>query len=145
MSEQTAERGRVLAIDDEQAFLEMYQDLLSAEGYQVETAQSYAGALQQLDRGGWSVVLVDLQLRGCGGPDLGLELIAEARHRAPDAEVILVSALASVTAIERALSAGACDYLEKDLNFESTLRAKVRKAMHRRAVIAASEPKDDAR
>ena len=37
--------GRILIIDDDDAFLETYQEILSAEGYDVETATTRAQAL----------------------------------------------------------------------------------------------------
>ena len=65
-----ASRGRILIVDDDQAFLDAYDDLLSGTGYQVETARTQAEALRRLDAPGWSVVLVDQKLQGPGGPQL---------------------------------------------------------------------------
>jgi CheY-like chemotaxis protein len=121
--------GRILIIDDDPAFLDTYDDLLSVEGYTVETAKSHAEALRRLDEPGWSVVLVDQKLQGPGGPDTGLDLIAESRRRAPGAKAILVTAYASKDAVERAFREGAYDYLEKTQVFEALLRVKTRNAM----------------
>lgn len=121
--------GRILIVDDDPAFLETYDELLSAEGYQVETARTHADALRQLDQPGWSVILVDQKLQGPGGPDLGLDLIVESRRRSPGAKVLLVTAYASREAIERAFREGAYDYLEKTPTFEAMLRVKMRNAM----------------
>jgi CheY-like chemotaxis protein len=121
--------GRILIVDDDPAFLETYEDLLSAEGYVVETAKSHSDALRRLDEPGWSVVLVDQKLQGPGGPDIGLDLIIEARRRAPGAKAMLVTAYASRDAVERAFRDGAYDYLEKTPVFEALLRVKVRNAM----------------
>lgn len=47
---------RILIIDDDDdAFLETYQEILSAEGYDVETATTRAQALVRLDEPGWGV------------------------------------------------------------------------------------------
>jgi CheY-like chemotaxis protein len=53
--------GRILTVDDAPVFLETYDELLSAEGYAVETATSSAQALRRLDEPGWSVASA-----GCG-------------------------------------------------------------------------------
>lgn len=121
--------GRILIVDDDPAFIETYKDLLAAEGYTVETATSHATALRRLDEPGWSVILVDQKLQGPGGPDTGLDLIAESRSRAPGAKVLLVTAYASKEAVERAFREGAYDYLEKTPVFEAMLHVKVRNAM----------------
>jgi CheY-like chemotaxis protein len=121
--------GRILIVDDDPAFIETYKDLLSAEGYTVETATSHATALRRLDELGWSVILIDQKLQGPGGPDIGLDLITESRSRAPGAKVLLVTAYASKEAVERAFREGAYDYLEKTPVFEAMLHVKVRNAM----------------
>lgn len=121
--------GRILIVDDDPAFIETYKDLLAAEGYTVETATTHAAALRGLDEPGWSVVLVDQKLQGPGGPDTGLDLIAESRSRAPGAKVLLVTAYASKEAVERAFREGAYEYLEKTPVFEAMLHVKVRNAM----------------
>ncbi|EYF08829.1 response regulator [Chondromyces apiculatus] len=121
--------GRILIVDDDPAFLEAYNDLLSDAGYRVVTATTHADALRLLDKPGWSIVLVDQKLQGPGGPDLGLDLITQARQRAPGAKVLLVTAYASKEAIERAFREGAYDYLEKTSVFGTMLQVKVRNAM----------------
>ncbi|WP_437629833.1 response regulator [Sorangium sp. So ce854] len=121
--------GRILIVDDDPGFLETYDDVLSAEGYTVETATTHAEALRRLDEPGWSVILVDQKLQGPGGLDTGLDLITESRRRAPGAKVLLATAYASKEAVERAFREGAYDYLEKTPVFEALLRVKVRNAM----------------
>lgn len=121
--------GRILIIDDDKAFLETYEDLLSDWGYLVERATTRTKALERLDEPGWSVVLVDQKLNGPGGPDDGLDLIAEVGIRAPGAKAILVTAYASKDAVARAFRDGAYDYLVKDDVLEALLRVKVRNAM----------------
>ncbi len=123
------DNGRILIIDDDTAFLETYEDLLSAEGYAVERAMTRTQALARLDEPGWSVVIVDQKLIGPGGPDNGLDLIGEVGLRAPGAKAILATAYASKEAVERAFRDGAYDYLEKGSVFAALLRVKVRNAM----------------
>ena len=121
--------GRILIIDDDAAFLDTYEDLLSAEGYVVERAMTRSKAFERLDEPGWGVVIVDQKLNGPGGPDDGLELLAEVAIRAPAAKTILATAYASPSAIERAFKDGAYDYLEKTSTFPALLRVKVRNAL----------------
>jgi CheY-like chemotaxis protein len=124
------ENGRILIADDEPSFLEMYQDIFAAEGYTVHTVTTRTDALRRLDEPGWGVILVDQKLQGPGGPDTGLDLIAQAQRLAPGAKAILITAYASNEAVERAFRAGAYDYIEKKGHvFDALLRVKVRNAM----------------
>lgn len=121
--------GRILIVDDNKMFLDTYHDILSREGYTVETAASKEAALQRLDEGDWDVVLLDQKLLGPSGPDQGIELVEAVHTRAPGAKPIIVTAYATQQSIERAFDAGVYDFLEKTQAFEHLLRAKVRNAV----------------
>ena len=121
--------GKILIVDDDAPFRAMYETRLGEEGYLVESAVDRASALQKLDQGGWDVILVDQKLQGEGGPDTGLDLIAEAVRRAPRAKTFLVTAYATSRAITRAFREGAYDYLQKDEFFSALLSPKLRNAV----------------
>ena len=122
--------GQILIVDDDSMFRDLYRDLLSRDGYVVETAATREEALARLDEKDWAVVILDLKLLGQQGPDEGIELIGDVRARSPGAKAIIVSAYTSGDAIERAYAAGAYDFLEKPSKFfEHHLRAKVRNAV----------------
>jgi CheY-like chemotaxis protein len=130
MSTEAAElTGRILIVDDEPTFLEAYRDVLGSEGYLVETATDRDAALDYLGQGEWDLVLIDQKLQGAGGPDSGIDLLAEVPNSCPGARPIMVTAYASDQAIERAFASGAYDYLEKNQHFEALLKAKVRAAL----------------
>jgi CheY-like chemotaxis protein len=121
--------GRILIVDDDPLFLAAYRDLLALEGYTVETAEGREQALTRLDERDWDVVLLDQKLLGREGPDLGIEMVAEVKTRAPRAKAIIVTAYASGESIERAFDAGVYDFLIKNEAFSHLLRAKVRNAL----------------
>lgn len=121
--------GRILIIDDDPSFLQLYRARLGAEGYLVETADEIEKALARLDQGGWDVVLVDQKLDGKTGPDTGLDLVSEVSRRAPLAKTILVTGYATEAAVTRAFQDGAYDYLEKGPIFRVLLLAKLRNAL----------------
>jgi ActR/RegA family two-component response regulator len=121
--------GRILIVDDDQAFVKLYKGRLGAEGYMVEDAADVATALSKLDQSGWDVVLLDQKLQGREGPDSGLDSISEIARRAPFAKIILVTAFATPDAVSRAFRGGAYDYLQKDELFHVLLIAKLRNAV----------------
>jgi CheY-like chemotaxis protein len=121
--------GKILIIDDDASFRQMYEDRLGEEGYVVETAPDQRTALAKLDQPGWDAILIDQKLQGEGGPDTGLDLIAEAAQRAPGAKAFLVTGYATPKAIARAFREGAYDYLQKDQFFSALLAPKLRNAI----------------
>jgi ActR/RegA family two-component response regulator len=123
--------GHILIVDDDPAFLRIYREIFEAEGLQVSTATSATEAKAALESNGASldVVLLDQKLQGPGGPDSGIELVAEVARLAPFAKAIIVTGYAAPPAIERAFRSGVYDYLVKNGAFEALLRAKVRNAI----------------
>lgn len=123
-------QGRILAVDDDEKYLRIYRDMLEPLGWEVHTAKSYVEAVDRLDEGTWSVVLLDQRLRGAASPDEeGIGLIEEVERRSPGAKAIMVTGYASPTAIEQAFAAGIYDYVEKTQSFETLLLVKVEHAM----------------
>jgi CheY-like chemotaxis protein len=123
-------RERILAVDDDEKYLEIYRDMLEPLGWEVHTAKSYVEAITRLDEGDWGVVLLDQRLRGATSLDEeGIGLIQEVERRSPGAKAIMVTGYASPTAIEQAFAAGVYDYVEKTESFETLLRVKVEHAM----------------
>lgn len=121
--------GKILIIDDEESFLELYREQLGRQGYLVEAAPTREIALKALDEPGWDVVLLDQRLQGPAGPDSGLDLIPEIVNRAPRARIILVTGYATPRAVTAAFDAGAHDYLQKDKLFDALLVPKLRSAV----------------
>jgi CheY-like chemotaxis protein len=62
---------RLLVVDDDPAIVQIYQDVLQRDGYEVVTAASCAEALQRMESlaGDVQVLIVDLGLPDCDGAD----------------------------------------------------------------------------
>ena len=123
--------GRILLVDDDREFVGIYKEMLESQGVEVSVAYTAEEAVQRLETDGkmLDVVLLDQKLKGAGGPDTGLGLIARIHELAPFVETIVVTGYASPEAIERAFELGIYDYLVKNGAFEALLRAKVRNAL----------------
>lgn len=125
----TTSAPRILIVDDDADFVELYRDVLGRAGYAVEVAQREDEARQRFVEGEWGVIVLDQKLRGPGGPDVGIDLLTAARRLAPAAKVIIATAFAEPASIAQAFALGAYDYLQKDRLFEHFLKAKVRNAL----------------
>lgn len=106
--------AKILVADDERHIAEGLQMLLADEGYEVDTATDGAAAWEQIQQGGYGLVLADLRM-----PDLdGLELFSRMREKGIGSEIIIITGEGSVETAKEAMKAGAYDYLEKPLKID---------------------------
>jgi DNA-binding response OmpR family regulator len=105
---------RLLVIDDEQPILFALREYFTLRGYEVDCAKEVAEAEAFLDRGGYSVVIVDLRLSSADGTE-GLGLIQRARARCPKTSILLLTAYGSPATEGEALECGADQVLHKPM------------------------------
>ncbi len=123
----------MLVIDDEPQILRALRINLKARQYEVQTALTGTGALQQAAQHPPDLVILDLGL-----PDMeGVEVIAGLRGWT-DAPIIVLSGRADSTDKVEALDSGADDYVTKPFGMDELL-ARMRAAL-RRGTPEASEP-----
>ncbi len=105
---------RILVVEDDRFFREMFHNLLRGEGYEVDTAASPVEAIDSLSKKEYHLVVTDLVM-----PDMsGLDLLFRVKQHDPDIEVILVTGNANVETAIYALKNGARDYLIKPINHD---------------------------
>src|SRR5437016_5742719 len=93
----------VLLVDDERSVREFLAIFLRRAGHRVQAASGTEEARQLLQRHEFAVVLTDLAM-----PDgSGLDVLAAAKARALDTEVIVVTAYATAETAIAAMKAGA--------------------------------------
>jgi DNA-binding NtrC family response regulator len=107
-------RGRILIVDDHADARRSMGDILTHAGHRVECVSSAAEALSRLDTESFDVIVTDLNMPGM----TGLELIRHLERRPHGAQVLMVTAYASVTTAVEAIRHGAFDYIEKPFNIE---------------------------
>jgi len=112
-------RLHILVVEDDAEMCETLSDILSEEGYEVETVGTGRGALALAKKEKFPICLIDLRL-----PDItGIEVLKGLKAINPDTYAIIVTAFASKETAIEALKAGACCYIEKPLNVEELLAA----------------------
>jgi two-component system KDP operon response regulator KdpE len=118
-----SETPAILVVDDEDQILRVLKPTLETEGYAVTTAQTGEGALEALQAGRYSVMILDLGL-----PDLdGKEVLQRVRNWT-SMPIIVLSARHDEAEKIAALDGGASDYLEKPFA-AGELLARVRVAL----------------
>jgi signal transduction histidine kinase len=109
---------RVLVVDDEKRMAESLRTLLSACGYEVDTACSGREALQKLQCSDYPVVVTDLKMDDIDGFEL-MRSAGEGRHIA----FIIITGHASTESAIEAVHHKAFDYLPKPFQFEDLRKA----------------------
>lgn len=125
MKELTIYSGVVLVIDDEEQNRLVLSDLLSSEGYLVQTAVDGESGLAAVANGP-HVVLLDLHMPGMGGLEVCRRIKANPTTRLTPV-VFVTDSTAREHRIE-AIDAGADDFLTKPFDLDE-LRARVRSLM----------------
>jgi two-component system KDP operon response regulator KdpE len=121
--------SKILLVDDEDQLRRLLRELLEREGYEVVEARDGAEALEQVDRHGPDVILLDLNLPGMDG----YTVLAHLRSR-PATEtlpIVVLTAKGDEDNEVRVLQAGADDFLTKPFRARA-LYARLDKILARR-------------
>jgi DNA-binding NtrC family response regulator len=110
--------GRVLVVDDHRQARESMTEVLRAAGYDMQCAASAFEALKLLEREKFDCIVTDLKMPGMDG----IEFMIQIEQRRLDAQVVMVTAHASVTTAVEAMRHGAFDYIEKPFNADQLER-----------------------
>ncbi len=102
---------KVLVIDDERALAELLQVNLELEGFVVSKAFSGIEGLNKLPTEKPDIIMLDVRMPGLDGFEICQRLKTDPVTK--DIPVILVSAFAQQTDIQKGLDAGAADYIKK--------------------------------
>lgn len=105
--------SRILVVDDEKSITFALRQYFLQEGYSVDCALTCEEALSLLAANQYSVAIVDIELRGSGNGSDGINLAAFIRSHAPRTPVIILTAVETTEAQERAQAAGVQSYLCK--------------------------------
>jgi two-component system response regulator HydG len=105
-------KGRILVVDDEVNARNALNELLTEEGYVVDSAADGFKALGKVADLAPDLVLTDLKMPGMDG----LQLLAKLREGDADLPVIVMTAFGEVETAVRAMREGARDYLAKPVN-----------------------------
>jgi DNA-binding NtrC family response regulator len=106
-------KHRILAIDDEELDLEVIQDLLEENGFQVKTTTDVEEGLAYVrqNRGKLSLAIVDFKIPGTSGAEIAKRL----RELDPDLAIATYSGDTSENTFETMMAAGSSYFIQKGL------------------------------
>jgi len=116
---------RVLVVEDEESFSDALSFMLRREGYDVAVAEDGAKALEEFDRNGADLVLLDLMLPGVSGTE-----VCRTLRRRSTVPIIMVTAKDSEVDKVVGLELGADDYVTKPFSSRE-LVARIRAVLRR--------------
>jgi len=119
--------ARVLIVDDEKDFVEMFSLRLQAQGEKVSTAHSGKEALTVLGQTIIDVVILDIRMPGMDG----IDTLKQIKTLFPIVEVILLTGHGSTETAVEGMKLGAFDYLMKPADFED-IKIKIENARKRK-------------
>jgi heterodisulfide reductase subunit A len=100
---------RILVVDDELIVRDSLKEWLEEDGFQADTAESGAEAVEKVSREAYHLMLLDIKMPGMDG----VEVLKRAKETRPELPVVMMTAYATVETAVEAMKIGALDYLMK--------------------------------
>ena len=110
---------RILIVDDEVRYRELYMHILDSAGFKTQAAASAEEAFAIIRKHVPAMVVADVRMPGASG----IELLRMARKEHPGLPFLLVTAYADVRDAVNAMRLGAVDYLSKPVDLDELLTA----------------------
>ena len=109
---------KILVGDDEEGARELFNTILTDEGYDVALAVDGEDALNHMKEATFDLVVSDIKMPGMDG----LQLLQELRRVGSRADVIMVTAYGEVESSLKAMSLGAAEYINKPIRIKELKR-----------------------
>lgn len=105
---------KILLIDDDTYIRELYEELLKAEGFEIDTAKDGATGLAKIQEGGFDLILLDIMLPKIDGHGVLVKL-KESPPKNSNGPIIILTNLANDPIIDESLKLGAkAFYIKSD-------------------------------
>jgi len=119
--------GEILVVDDESSIRSSLRGILEDEGYRVQTVGTGEAALDELRKGNYALVLMDIWLPAMSG----LDVLADVQKLEERPAVVVISGHGTVETAVKATKLGAFDFLEKPLTLDKVV-VTVKNALRQR-------------
>jgi len=109
MEKEVDQQRSLIIIDDDADVLDFIETGLLTQGYQCQTATSAQSALELINETSFDLMITDVVLPGMDG----FELTERSKKLRPDMPVIIMTGFTEDFSYERAIEAGASDFIKK--------------------------------
>ena len=108
---------KVLIVDDERAIRNSLKEILGDEGYDVDTAEDGAAALEMTANEKYDVIFCDIKM-----PNMdGIEVLDTMINNGIDAAIVMISGHGDISTAVECIKKGAFDFVEKPLDLNRVL------------------------
>ncbi len=107
-------KGEVWILDDEKGILEILEDILKDEKFQVRSFLWGKELLKEINIKQPKVILLDLWLKDIDGFDV----LEKVKKFYPEVQIIIISGHGNIETAVKAIKMGAFDFIEKPLSYE---------------------------
>lgn len=104
--------AKILIVEDDPALRDLYVQILTDEGYQVESAVDGQAGYEAMNRGGYDLVLLDLVMPKLDGI-MVLTKLADNPPANPNKMIVVLSNLGKDDVVGQAIELGAKGYMIK--------------------------------
>ena len=124
----------ILVVDDDKIILDSLIEFLSLEGFHTKGIATLSGAMAELQKQNYSLVVTEINL-----PDgNGFELLDAVRKEHPQTVVIVITGYGTIESAVKAIKQGAYDYLTKPIVDDELLLA-VERAIKQQSLMSENE------
>ncbi len=110
-------KGKILVVDDDPFFTNLYTDILEKGGFEVTSVTSGRKAVEMIEADDIDVVITELIMEDISGQ----EVLERTKQHNALIDVIIITAQGTIESAITALKSGAFDYLRKPVNYEELL------------------------
>ena len=108
---------KILIIDDERAIRNSLKEILSDEGYEVETAEDGVIGLEMAGKQHFDVIFCDIKM-----PNMdGMEVLDNLEKEGTDAAIVMISGHGDIDSAVECIKKGAFDFIQKPLDLNRIL------------------------
>jgi len=128
---------KILVVDDERDVRDLLYDVLSAEGFEVSTANDGTDAFELFQKDNFPIVITDIRMAKMDG----ITLLKKIKEVSPLTTVIIITAYPSIESVKEAIFAGAYDYIAKPFDVDA-IKIVVKRAVERQYLIEEAKQKE---
>ena len=122
--------AHLLVVDDDPVTLDLLKEVLSKEGYKVETALSGEEAITKGMDTLFDIIITDVRM----GDKDGMEVLRSFKKNSPETTVIMITAFGSIETAIEAIREGAFDYISKPFKLDE-IKFTIRRALEQRKLL----------
>ena len=108
---------RILIVDDERAIRNSLGEILTDEGYEVETAEDGASGLEAALKDHFDLIFCDIKMPGMDG----VEVLEKIQQEGVDSAVVMISGHGDIDTAVECIKKGAYDFIQKPLDLNRIL------------------------